>query len=256
MDKQIKKVIDEFTKQSEGFNEYQKMFSSETINQFAIDNIKFNGTEKVLEVAAGTCGLGRVISPLVASITELDATEAMLNIGRNEAEKAGLKNVDFKIGLAEELPFDDNSFDCVASRLAFHHFADINKVFAEMYRVLKKGEKLVILDMEARTEELREVADHFETLRDPSHVRCVSKAEIEKLSKEHKMDITFCQTIQIPVLLPAWLKLTKTPDDTSALIEEAMLEDINGGEPTGMSPYLQVNDIFFNHLWMLTILVK
>ena len=77
----------------------------------------------------------------------------------------------FVKGYAEDLPFLDNSFDIVFSRLAFHHFTDVNAVFAEMVRILKPGGKLVMIDMEAAEEALRASEDEIETLRDPSHVK-------------------------------------------------------------------------------------
>ena len=45
----------------------------------------------------------------------------------------------FVFGEAAELPFLDSSFDIVISRLAFHHFPDAQRPFAEMVRVLKPG---------------------------------------------------------------------------------------------------------------------
>ena len=51
------------------------------------------------------------------------------------------------MGNAEALPFPDCSFEIVLSRLAFHHFPNRGKPFAEMVRVLKPGGKLVMIDM-------------------------------------------------------------------------------------------------------------
>ena len=62
----------------------------------------------------------------------LDATVPMLRIGQQEADKEHLSNMVFVKGYAEELPFLDNSFDIVFSRLAFHHFTDVTAVFSEM----------------------------------------------------------------------------------------------------------------------------
>ena len=56
----------------------------------------------------------------------------MLRIGQQEADKEHLSNMVFVKGYAEELPFLDNSFDIVFSRLAFHHFTDVTAVFSEM----------------------------------------------------------------------------------------------------------------------------
>ena len=80
----------------------------------------------VLEVAAGTCACGRSFAPLVQTVVCLDATLPMLQIGKREATNSHLNNMVFVKGYAEELPFLDDSFDVVFSRLAFHHFIDID----------------------------------------------------------------------------------------------------------------------------------
>ena len=53
----------------------------------------------------------------------------------------------------------DESFDIVISRLAFHHFAGVEEPFKGMARVLKHGGKLVMIDMIAGDEALRDEVD-------------------------------------------------------------------------------------------------
>ena len=73
----------------------------------------------------------------------------MLQVGRQDAGKNHLDNMFFVKGYAEELPFGDNSFNIVLSRLAFHHFTDTDSVFREMVRVLKPGGRRIMIDLEA-----------------------------------------------------------------------------------------------------------
>ena len=115
----------------------------------------------------------------------LDLTPAMLSVGKEQAEKQEFGNMTFVIGEAGELPFLDNSFSIVISRLAFHHFPDVNRPFSEMARVLKSGGKFVFIDMEATEENLRTTQDKIETLRDPSHIRNLSQAEMLKLYSDN-----------------------------------------------------------------------
>ena len=76
----------------------------------------------MLEVAAGICACGRALAPLAGNAVCLDMTPTMLSVGKVEAEKANHTNMTFILGDAMELPFWDNRFDIVLSRLAFHHF--------------------------------------------------------------------------------------------------------------------------------------
>lgn len=252
----IDKIISEFTKQPKTFNEYQKDFSKAEFTDWAINNIGFTGTEKVLEVAAGTCAFGRSVAPYVSSVMELDATKAMLEIGMKEAGREKIPNQEFIEGLAENVPFDDETFDCVISRLAFHHFEAIQKPFEEMMRVVKTGGKIAIIDMEARPENLRKIADYYEKLRDPSHVKCISAREFKELAEKTNTKVQFCQTIAMPVSLDAWMDLTNVSDSIREILREAMINDLNGGRETGFNPYMKDEKIYFNHRWMFAGLYK
>ena len=215
--------------------------------------MRLTGKERALEVAAGTCAFGRAIAPHVAHITESDATEAMLKIGREHGEKSGVANAEYVLAEAEHLPFEDNSYDIVVFRLAFHHFADAEAAMQEMCRVLKTGGKLVIVDMAARQEHLRKTADGYERLRDPSHVKCLSETEFEALTACCGVVKDFTYLTRIPVKLSAWLDLTGVRGDTRDKIVSAMKDDIAGITQTGFEPYKQDDEIMFDHRWFLYI---
>ena len=175
----------------------------------------------------------------------------MLRIGQQEADKEHLSNMVFVKGYAEELPFLDNSFDIVFSRLAFHHFTDVTAVFSEMVRVLKPGGKLVMIDMEAADEVLRKTEDEIETQRDPAHVKNLSKTEMLSLFETHGLAIEKCETTEMPQRLENWLALTRTPEPMQRKITERMRSELAGGEKTGFSPYVENGT--FNQKWLLLI---
>jgi ubiquinone/menaquinone biosynthesis C-methylase UbiE len=56
-----------------------------------------------------------------------------------ELAKENCPNVDFKIGSMNKLPFKNSSFDIVTASLSIHYVNNINTVFKEIYRILKKG---------------------------------------------------------------------------------------------------------------------
>lgn len=141
------------------------------------------------------------------------------------------------------------------TRLSLHHFTNPQKPFQEMTRVLKKGGKLLVWDMEATSEELRSIDDRIEKMRDPSHMRILSRKEFEELF--HKdFDLQLEETTLVPVNLESWMNLTETPTDIQEQIVTLMKNELSGGSKTGFSPYEKESRIMFNHRWLLLIGIK
>lgn len=246
-------VKQSFQKQAEKFASYH-MSKAEYTN-YLIEKIAANGTEHALEVAAGTCICGRALAPFVKDITCLDLTEEMLAQGKRLAAESNIQNITFQAGNAEALPYESESFDLVITRLSFHHFAEPEKPFQEMKRVLKKGGKLIVWDMEATEEPLRAIDDKIETMRDPSHTRILSREEFEKMF-EKDFALQCEESTLVPVNLKSWMELTDTPEDVQKEIVKLMKADLAGGAKTGFSPYLKDSQICFDHRWLLLIGVK
>lgn len=256
MNENIDLIKKEFTKQAPLFDAYQATDVKQAFNEKAIERMQLNGSERVLEVAAGTCAFGRMIAPHVEKITELDVTNAMLSVGQKENEKAHIHNAEYVIGTAEKLPFENGSFDIVVSRLAFHHFVNADTVFKEMCRVVKSRGKIVIADMIARQEPYRKTADNYERLRDPSHAYCLTENEFLTLAGKYGLSVLHNSVTEIPMNLNAWLNLTGTPQSIKDKITAAMLTNIQGENKTGFAPYLKDGQIMFNHEWELFIFRK
>ena len=242
-----------FTIQAPNFESREVRFTKEEYLNFTLSCVAPSKEDTVLEVAAGTCVCGRSFAPYVQSVVCLDATLAMLQVGKQAAEAEHFQNMIFVKGYGEELPFLEESFSIVFSRLAFHHFTDCSAVFSEMMRVLRPGGKLVMIDMEAAAEDLRNIEDKIETLRDPSHVRNLSKDEMKALFAANGLSIQKCETTKMQQSLKSWLALTKTPEDVQKNITERMQADIEGRERTGFSPYLINGDIYFNQKWVFIL---
>lgn len=98
----------------------------------------------VVDVACGTGAVTRAIVEVLAgtgSVRGVDPTENML------AEARKSLSVPFHLGHAEALPFPDNSFDFLSMGYALRHVADLNKTFAEYYRVLRPNGRILILEI-------------------------------------------------------------------------------------------------------------
>jgi len=77
----------------------------------------------------------------------LDISDGMLKKARKNAEKFNVKNVDFRQTSLESLPIMDNTLDLVISNCTINHAEDKQKVWNEIYRVLKKGGRFVVSDI-------------------------------------------------------------------------------------------------------------
>jgi len=104
----------------------------------------------LLDVAGGTGDIAfRMVeaSRRQARATILDINASMLEVGRQRAEKKRLGlNCDFVEANAEQLPFDDNSFDAYSIAFGIRNVPDIARALKEAYRVLKPGGRFLCLE--------------------------------------------------------------------------------------------------------------
>ena len=101
---------------------------------------------RVLEVAPGPGYLAIEMARLGFHVTGLDISRTFVQIGNENARKAGV-SIDFRQGDAAVMPFEGESFDLIVCQAAFKNFTQPASALDEMYRVLRKGGAAVIQDM-------------------------------------------------------------------------------------------------------------
>jgi ubiquinone/menaquinone biosynthesis C-methylase UbiE len=136
---------EQFNRQATHYNNQWNMWNESTL-EWLIERARPKPTDRLLDVATGAGFTAVNFAPLVAEVTGLDVSEGMLAQARERARAAGRTNAVFQVGPAESLPFPDQSFDLVTSRVAPHHFLSVPKFAAEAYRVLRPGGRLLIAD--------------------------------------------------------------------------------------------------------------
>lgn len=118
--------------------------------RFAISLSGVRSGQHVLDIAGGTGDLAKVFSREVGRrghVVLSDINPAMLEVGRERLINAGCNNVDFILANAETLtPFEDNSFDLVTISFGLRNVTDKEAALKSMFRVLKPGGRLLILE--------------------------------------------------------------------------------------------------------------
>ncbi|RYY65888.1 MAG: bifunctional demethylmenaquinone methyltransferase/2-methoxy-6-polyprenyl-1,4-benzoquinol methylase UbiE, partial [Chitinophagaceae bacterium] len=115
----------------------------------ALGYLKQLAPQKILDVATGTADVAIMASRLLkpTSVTGIDISEGMLEIGRKKVENQGLQNtIELLKGDSETISFEDNSFDAVTVAFGVRNFQNLEKGLSEILRVLKPGGRLVVLE--------------------------------------------------------------------------------------------------------------
>ena len=112
------------------------------LTQALIGRAGIHEGQSVLDVAGGpgepSLTIAEVVGPAGAVICT-DAVSEMVETARSEANRRGIRNIQFQQCLADSLPFPDNTFDVVVSRLGAMFFPDSHAAMREMLRVAKPG---------------------------------------------------------------------------------------------------------------------
>ena len=125
----------------------------------------------ILDLAGGTGDMAALFAPIVGAqgrVVLTDLNRSMMQVGRDRLLDQGISQVEFCQAPAEQLPFADNSFDCVCISFGIRNFTDKDQSLAEILRVLKPGAPLLVLEFSTPTNPLLETAYRtFQTLWPP-----------------------------------------------------------------------------------------
>lgn len=248
-------IRNEFSRQADAMAK-AALFNDADVLARIREAARLTGSSRVLDVA---CGPGIVVEALARAagkVVGCDITPEMLEKTRTRCASVGLTNVDCMPGRAEALPFDDASFDAVVSRSAVHHFAAPAAALREMARVVRRGGRVVIVDvMSAESPEEAALHNALETLRDPSHVRMLPKSELHQVLAQAELAVESCLEWTNHREFDEWLKITSAPERVGPL-RAVMTALARRGATAGINLRLEGETIRFEHRAALTVAVK
>lgn len=119
----------------------------------------------ILDLASGTCDLAIKMGKKLEGTGRLvasDINDSMLSIGQERMTDNGIvKNVEYQLANAEQLPFEDNRFDLVTMAFGLRNVTNKDKALAEIHRVLKPGGKCLVLEFSKPVDTLLDKAYDF-----------------------------------------------------------------------------------------------
>ena len=242
------RVRDEFTRQAETFSASTAITDGALTQRFVTalgEAIKGS----VLDVACGPGILNAAIAKSARDVVAFDLTPEMLKKAAQRC--AGLANVSFREGNANELPFADAAFDAVVTRLSVHHFDRPGRVMSEIFRVLRPGGSFVMADViSSELPAEAELQNAIEILRDPSHVRMLPDSELSSLVTEAGFVIESKTTWDKPREFEEWMGIVNDASRVPPL--RAVVRALaSAGASAGMGLALDGGKIKFFHRWNL-----
>ena len=109
--------------------------------------LKILNYDVVVDLGAGEGTLAQLLAPRAKQVIAIDNSMKMVEFGKKLAENHGLGNLEYRLGDIEAPPIDDNSVDLVIFSQALHHATHPQKSISAAHRMLKKGGKVIVLDL-------------------------------------------------------------------------------------------------------------
>jgi ubiquinone/menaquinone biosynthesis C-methylase UbiE len=177
------------------------------------------GYGRVLDLGCGGGHVSYRAAPHVGEVVACDLTPQMIEEVVRTATARGLANIRGVVAPAEKLPFEGGHFDAILCRFTAHHWADLGAGLTEARRVARAGALLMFIDTVAPHSRVADThLQVIEYLRDPSHVRNYSKAELEATLTEAGFAISSATDRQLLMDFDIWTERTSTPPEKKSML--------------------------------------
>ncbi|MBE5877206.1 MAG: methyltransferase domain-containing protein [Lachnospiraceae bacterium] len=139
--------------------------------------------KRILDIGTGT---GYLAFPLgeeypLADVYGIDIAENAIMKNKERAKEQGVENVMFQVFNGMEYPFEEESFDLIVTRYAFHHFPDVHSAIQQMNRLLVQGGRILISDPMRNANDSLGMIDEFMRIKKDGHIQFYSQKELDEL---------------------------------------------------------------------------
>jgi demethylmenaquinone methyltransferase/2-methoxy-6-polyprenyl-1,4-benzoquinol methylase len=145
---QVAQMFDNISHRYDFLNHFLSLGIDKAWRRKAIRLLAPHQPRILLDVATGTGDFAlQALKLNPDKVIGVDISEGMLDVGRKKITRLGLaEKVELKTGDSENLPFEQNKFDAVTVAFGVRNFENLEKGLQEIYRVLKPGARLVVLE--------------------------------------------------------------------------------------------------------------
>lgn len=206
--------LDTWTRCSPSYNETWATLTNETL-PLLISKTNVDSNVTVLDIGCGAGNSTSKISETGAKVIGIDFSQKMI-----DQANSAYQGITFKQSDAENIPLEDNSMDVVIANFVVHHFAEPNKVFKEINRVLKPNGKFAFAVWGANEEQsslgafFQAFANHHELSELPhgplfgvtefeTYNRLITNASLKNFKLE-KLDIDWNMDSLDPLINGCW----------------------------------------------------
>ncbi len=146
---QVEEMFDNIAPTYDFLNHFLSMGIDKTWRKKAVDSIAPISPRVILDLATGTGDFAvESLRLKPASVIGFDISDLMMDVGRQKAQKLKVSDVlQFQKGDSEQMPFEDNKFDAITVGFGVRNFEHLEKGLSEMYRVLRPGGRVAILEV-------------------------------------------------------------------------------------------------------------
>jgi ubiquinone/menaquinone biosynthesis C-methylase UbiE len=221
-------IADEFTHQAESFNHNAVAYDPATLDAL-LSIAAPQPDQRWLDLCCGPGVVSRALAPLTGEVMGVDATSAMIDVAKREADQ--IPNLTFQVGDATDLSLPDESFDGAVNRFALHHIPVPARVFETLGRVTKPGGSVVVAD------HLRDVDGdaaawslELERLRDPSHWSCLTADQLRRAGQLAGLKLESEEAGPFELDFDDWLARGSGGLKNRAAIERALSDRPDGSD--------------------------